>query len=72
MEELTLNSALTITALIFGAVAANPLVRFNIWLYRKLHLTGFAQFWERQIHWWVPVVRVACISGVVIIILSSS
>ena len=43
------------------AVAAGPLVRANIWLYRKLGWAGFASVWERQLAWWVPAVRGICV-----------
>jgi len=52
-----------------GAIAARPLIKLNLWVYDKLGFHGFARFWERQLGWWVPTVRVLCVAGLVVVIL---
>jgi hypothetical protein len=50
------------------AMVAGPLVRANIWLYRKFGWAGFAQAWERRMHWWLPTVRSVCVLFAVVFI----
>ena len=47
--------------LIITAIAARPLVDFNILIYRKLHLRRMAGFWECRRNRWINVVRTNCV-----------
>jgi hypothetical protein len=51
--------------LAFGAVFARPLINLNLRVYRTVGLSSWAGFWRRQLRWWLPAVRWACIFGAI-------
>jgi hypothetical protein len=56
------------TGVAFGvaALGAHIIVRFNVWLYRKIGFVSLARYWETQLHWWIPMVRVVCAAFAII------
>jgi len=67
--NLNLQSFLFITVLCAGVFATRPLINLNLWVYRKLRLFRLARFWQRQLGWWIPAVRVVCATGAVFFVL---
>jgi hypothetical protein len=69
MESRLLYHAVIGAGFLVAAIAAGPLVRTNLWVYRKLGLGGFARAWEGRLGWWVPTVRVLCVTlGVAVVV----
>jgi hypothetical protein len=51
---------------LFAVMAARPLIRLNLLLYRKLGFSNYADIWERCLDWWIPAMRV--ITGVLALV----
>lgn len=52
-----------------GALIARPMVNLNIWIYRKMGFPGAADFWRRQLPWWVPFLKIICLTGAGVMVL---
>lgn len=48
-----------------GAFIARVLINLNLKFYRMVGLASWAEFWQRQLGWWLPTIRWACIFGAI-------
>jgi len=70
MEPLSLSLITYGLAFFIIAFFIHRLIRLNVSIYKKLGLHGFAILWERQLHWWIPTVRIICIGCAFVFILA--
>ena len=66
-----LNADYLYLAVLVGlsALIARPMVNLNIWIYRKMGFPRAADFWQRQLPWWVPFLKTICLTGAGVLVL---
>lgn len=65
MAQFDLELLILAAVFLMAGVFARHLIDFNLWIYKRIGLVSLADFWKRQLKWWLPTVRAVAIIGAV-------